>query len=58
MVQQQQTIIAAYRQYYEASSDALDSANHQIESTQDEIDSQQDANNNKESVLDKLNPFK
>jgi lambda family phage tail tape measure protein len=58
MVQQQQTIIAAYRQYYEASSNALDSANQQIESTQDEIDSQQDANNNKESVLDKLNPFK
>ncbi len=58
MVQQQQTIIAAYRQYYEASSDALDSANQQIESTQDEIDSQQDANSKKESVLDKLNPFK
>jgi len=55
---EQQTIIAAYRQYYEASSDALDSANQQIESTQDEIDSQQDANSKKESVLDKLNPFK
>lgn len=58
LVQQQQTIIAAYKQYYEASSDALDSANQQIESTQDKIDSQQNANSNKESVLDKLNPFK
>ena len=31
LVQQQQTIIAAYKQYYEASNQALDSANKQIE---------------------------
>ncbi len=58
LVQQQQTIIAAYKQYYEKSSEALDSANKRIESTQDEIDEQQQKNNNSESVLDKLNPFK
>ena len=58
LVQQQQTIIAAYKQYYEASNQALDSANKQIESTQDDIDKQQQKNNNSETVLDKLNPFK
>ena len=59
LVQQQQTIIAAYKQYYEQSSEALDSANAQIESTQDEVDRQQQEN--KESnvpLLEKLNPFK
>ena len=58
LVQQQQTIIAAYKQYYEASNQALDSANKQIESTQDDIDKQQQKNNDSETVLDKLNPFK
>jgi ABC-type transporter Mla subunit MlaD len=58
LVQQQQTIIAAYKQYYEKSNEALDSANKRIESTQDEINEQQQKNNNSESVLDKLNPFK
>ena len=58
LVQQQQTIIAAYKQYYEKSSEALDSANKRIESTQDEINEQQQKNNNSDSVLDKLNPFK
>ena len=58
LVQQQQTIIAAYKQYYEASNEALDSANKQIESTQDDIDKQQQKNNDSETVLDKLNPFK
>lgn len=58
LVQQQQTIIAAYKQYYEQSNDALDNANAQIESTQDEVDRQQDANNSQESIIDKLNPFK
>ena len=53
LVQQQQTIIAAYKQYYEKSSEALDSANKRIESTQDEINEQQQKNNNSESVLDK-----
>ena len=58
LVQQQQTIIAAYKQYYEASNQALDSANKQIESTQDDIDSQQKQNTDSETVLEKLNPFK
>ena len=58
LVQQQQTIIAAYKQYYEASNQALDSANKQIESTQDDIDKQQQKHNDSETVLDKLNPFK
>ncbi len=59
LVQQQQTIIAAYKQYYERSNEALDSANAQIESTQDEVDRQQ--KQNKEDnvpLLEKLNPFK
>ena len=58
LVQQQQTIIAAYKQYYEASNEALDSANKQIESTQDDIDRQQKQNTDSETVLEKLNPFK
>ena len=58
LVQQQQTIIAAYKQYYEASNQALDSANKQIESTQDDIDRQQKQNTDSETVLEKLNPFK
>ena len=59
LVQQQQTIIAAYKQYYERSSEALDNANAQIESTKDEVDRQQ--KQNKEDnvpLLEKLNPFK
>ena len=58
LVQQQQTIIAAYKQYYEASNQALDSANKQIESTQDDIDRQQKQNTDSETVLEKLNTFK
>ena len=59
LVQQQQTIIAAYKQYYEQSSEALDNANAQIESTKEDIDRQQ--RQNKEDnvpLLEKLNPFK
>ena len=59
LVQQQQTIIAAYKQYYESSSQALDEANAQIESTQDDIDRQQKINKEaKEPLLERLNPFK
>ena len=47
LVQQQQTIIAAYKQYYEKSSEALDSANKRIETTQDEINEQKQKNNNR-----------
>ena len=59
LVQQQQTIIAAYKQYYERSSEALDNANAQIESTKEDVDRQQ--RQNKEDnvpLLEKLNPFK
>ena len=58
LVQQQQTIIAAYKDYYEKSNEALDSANEQIESTQSSIDEQQSINEENNSILDKLNPFK
>lgn len=58
LVQQQQTIIAAYKDYYEKSNEALDSANEQIESTQSSIDEQQSINKENNSILDKLNPFK
>jgi len=58
LVQQQQTIIAAYKDYYEKSNEALDSANKQIESTQDNIDSQQADQETSGSLLDKFNPFK
>lgn len=40
-VQQQDAIIAAYQKYYEASSDALDEANGQIESAKDQVEDQQ-----------------
>ena len=59
LVQQQQTIIAAYKQYYERSSEALDSANAQIKSTKEDIDRQQKINNEaNEPLLERLNPFK
>ena len=59
LVQQQQSIIAAYKQYYEASDKALDSANQQIESTQDNIDKQKLENKEaNEPLLERLNPFK
>lgn len=54
LLQQQKAIIAAYKNYYEESSDALDAANQQIEQAQDEVDAQQTT---EESTLDKLNPF-
>ena len=59
LVQQQKTIIAAYKQYYERSSEALDSANAQIESTQDNIDKQQQENKQANTpLLERLNPLK
>lgn len=55
LVQQQQTIIAAYEGYYNASEQALDSANDSI----DDINSKVDAANKTKSVSawDKFNPF-
>ena len=44
-VQQQHAIIAAYQEYYEASSDALDEANNQIESAKDQVEEQQPEDN-------------
>ena len=55
-IQQQNAIIKAYRNYYEASEKALENANSQIEGAQAEVEAQNSAP--QESVLDKLNPFK
>jgi len=55
LVQQQQAIILAYKNYYEASNKALDEANESIERTSEDVKSQQ--NVPKDSILDKLNPF-
>lgn len=40
-IQQQQTIIAAYENYYKKSSEALDKANAEINGVQDEVKQQQ-----------------
>jgi len=55
LVQQQQTIIAAYEGYYNASEQALDSANDSI----NDINSKVDAANKTKPVSDwdKFNPF-
>ena len=56
LIAQQRQIIAAYRNYYEESEQALDDANANIEDVQAEVEAQ----NNKptESILGNLNPFK
>jgi hypothetical protein len=56
LIAQQRQIIAAYRNYYEESEQALDDANANIEGAQAEVEAQ----NNKptESILGNLNPFK
>jgi len=56
LIAQQRQIIAAYRNYYEESEQALDDANANIEDAQAEVEAQ----NNKptESILGNLNPFK
>ena len=54
-LQQQKAIIAAYKNYYEESEQALENANAQIEDVQQEVDEQNNAP--KESTLDRLNPF-
>tara|TARA_B100000963_G_C22557788_1_gene639825 strand:+ start:41 stop:496 length:456 start_codon:yes stop_codon:yes gene_type:complete len=56
LLQQQKAIIAAYQSYYEKSEQALENANSQIEGAQEEVDKQN--NTPKESVIDKINPFK
>lgn len=40
-IQQQNAIIAAYKNYYEESEQAIDDANSQIENAQDEVEAQQ-----------------
>lgn len=40
-IQQQNAIIAAYKNYYEKSEEAIDDANTQIENAQSEVDAQQ-----------------
>ena len=41
LLQQQRTIIAAYKRYYEESEQALEDANNQIEGAIDQVESQQ-----------------
>lgn len=55
-LQQQKAIIAAYKNYYEESEQALQNANAQIEGAQAEVEAQNNAP--QESTIDKLNPFK
>ena len=56
LVQQQQSIIAAYESYYNETNEAIDKANESI----GEVNSEVDNLNKKEpkSTWDKLNPFK
>lgn len=49
-IQQQQAIIAAYENYYKSANEALDAANANIESAQQEVESQQPKENS--SFLD------
>lgn len=55
LIAQQRQIIAAYRNYYEESEQALDAANTSIEDAQEEVESQN--NQPTESILGTLNPF-
>jgi hypothetical protein len=56
LVQQQQTIIAAYESYYKNAEEALDTANKQVDSVNKEVKKTNDTPT--ESVIDKYNPFK
>ncbi len=56
LLQQQKSIIAAYKAYYEESEQALENANSQIKDAQEEVEKQN--NTPDESVIDKINPFK
>jgi hypothetical protein len=49
LVQQQQSIIAAYEAYYKKSNEALDKANANIEGAKQQVDEQQRANGDKKS---------
>ena len=57
LVQQQQTIIAAYESYYKNAEEALDNANKQVDNVNKEV-SEENNKEPKDSVLDKFNPFK
>ena len=54
-IQQQQSIIVAYENYYKNANEALDSANANIEGAKQQVDTQQSIQ--EESTLDRLNPF-
>ena len=56
LIQQQQTIIAAYETYYKSAEDALDNANKQVNSVNDEVN-ELNKNTDNESTWKKLNPF-
>jgi hypothetical protein len=54
-IQQQQTIIGAYENYYKNANDALEKANKSIEGANEQLTSQPQESS---SMMDKLNPFK
>jgi len=58
MVQQQQTIIDAYKQYYENAEKQIDTANKRIKETNEKADFATGVRKQNSNVLDKLNPFK
>ena len=55
-IQQQQSVVAAYENYYKNANKALDDANTSIEGAKEQVDAQQTIQS--ESTLDRLNPFK
>lgn len=56
LLQQQKSIIAAYKRYYQESEEALDKANANIEGAKEQVEAQQDIE--EPSILESLNPFR
>lgn len=47
----------AYENYYNQSQEALDKANKTIDNVRIDVENQQSANENEQSIFDRLNPF-
>ena len=58
LVQQQQTIIDAYKKYYTESNKSFDKAEQSIKETNEKADLAAGIRKQNENVLDKINPFK
>ena len=58
LVQQQQTIIDAYKKYYTESTKSFDDAEQSIKETNEKADFAAGIRKQNSNVLDKLNPFK